>query len=126
MANLAQQTSLNITTVLQTHYIKQTLPRTVFKVMFVKDTLVLRTTCSHLRFLTIFLRNSLSFQAFTLCEIAVVDRLTSQGRFSVKYNFLSTLYNTRFVVELFCNETSVIPSLTTAFFNKQKNFAAAG
>ena len=90
------------------------------------DGLLLRTTACKLRAAVLFLRSTSYLQFRTLVDIAVVDKLRTQGRFTVNYLFLSMITNQRLVVQLFANETSVIPSLAVPFANGQRLFAAAG
>jgi NADH:ubiquinone oxidoreductase subunit C len=71
------------------------------------------------------LRNSTYLQFRSLVDIAVVDKLRSNGRFVVNYLFLSMPTNQRLVVQLFANETSTMPSLAVPFANGQRLFAAA-
>jgi len=90
------------------------------------DSLLVRTAPSKLRALVLFLRSSSHLQFRTLVDIAVVDKLRVRGRFAVNYLFLSMTTNQRLVVQLFADETTVVPSLAVPFANGQRLFAAAG
>jgi len=101
------------------HYISLRLakmfPKQIFQTSCSIDGLSVRTTREGLRAIAIFFRNSSVFQANSLVDIAVTDRIDQKGRFSVKYNLLSTRYQLRVSVEVFTNETLSIPSLAAAF-----------
>lgn len=115
--------NLSTTQALQT---KNILPSLVFQATYTPNGLIYRTTRDGIRPLASFLRNSSSMQATILVDIIATDKLDKAGRFSVKYSFLSVLYNRRFIVELFTDETLSVPSLTSPFINQQKIFASAG
>lgn len=87
--------------------------------------LVMRTSASKLRALSLVIRNSSHLQFKTLVDIAVVDKVLGAGRFSVNYLFLSMLMNQRVTVQLFSNEVTTLPSLATPFANGQRLFACA-
>ena len=106
--------------------LRMSVPDLVYSVTPTSDGLLLRTTPSKLRTLSMLLRNS-SYQQFrSLVDIAVVDKLRSSGRFAVNYLFLSMTTNQRAIVQVFVSETSTIPSLAVPFANGQRLFAAAG
>lgn len=106
--------------------LRMSVPDLVYSVTPTSDGLLLRTTPSKLRTLSMLLRNS-SYQQFrSLVDIAVVDKLRSGGRFAVNYLFLSMTTNQRAIVQVFVSETSTIPSLAVPFANGQRLFAAAG
>ena len=86
----------------------------------------LRTSPARLRALAAFIAKSTVVRATTLVDIAVTDRLGAKGRFSVKYLFLSALYNNRVIVEIYVDETTTVPSLASSFFNRMRIFASAG
>ena len=88
--------------------------------------LIIRTTPSRLRVLAAFVAKSTTIRASTLVDIAVTDRLGARGRFSVKYLFLSSLYNNRVTLEIYVDETTAVPSLASPFFNCKRIFASAG
>ena len=88
--------------------------------------LIIRTTPSKLRGVAAFLAKGTAVRASTLVDIAVTDRITVAGRFSVKYFFLSSLYNNRLTVELYVDEIIAVPSLASPFFNQKRIFASAG
>lgn len=88
--------------------------------------LTLRTTPAQLRALAAFVAKTTTIRATALVDIAVTDRLGSRGRFSIKYLFLSVLYNSRLVIEVYADETTSIPSLANPFFNRTCIFASAG
>ena len=111
---------------LQVKQIKNIVPALVFQTSYNPNGAVLRTTRSKIRAIAALLRNSTALQATILVDIAGTDKLEQQGRFSIKYSFLSVTYNKRFTVEVFCEETLSIPSLAAPFLNNQKVFAAAG
>jgi len=79
------------------------------------DGITLRTTRAGVRPIAIFLRNSSVFQTSQLVDITATDRPEQKGRFSVKYNFLSTRYQFRVTVEVFTNETLPLLSLAAPF-----------
>ena len=86
----------------------------------------LRTSPTRLRTLAAFIAKSTVVRATTLVDIAVTDRLGAKGRFSIKYLFLSALYNNRVIVEIYVDETTTVPSLASSFFNRTRIFASAG
>lgn len=106
--------------------LRDSLPALVYSATPTSDGLLLRTTPSKLRALSMFLRNSTYRQLRSLVDIAVVDKLRPNGRFAVNYLFLSMTTNQRMIVQLFANETSTVPSLAVPFANGQRLFAAAG
>ena len=89
------------------------------------DALVVRTSSSKLRALSLYLRNSTVSQFRTLVDIAVVDRLLPRGRFVINYLFLSMVTNQRLTVSVYANETSSLPSLSVPFFGAQRFFPSA-
>jgi hypothetical protein len=97
----------------------------VYQTRNTPDGLVLRTTPTKLRQLALVLRNSSLLLFRQLVEIAVVDRLLSAGRFLVSYSFLSHVTNQRVIVQIAAGETSILPSLASAFTNGQRFFASA-
>lgn len=101
------------------------LPTLIYRTRNTPDGLVLQTTPAKLRQLAFVLRNSSLFLFRHLVEIAAVDRLLSTGRFLVSYIFLSYVTNQRIVLQLATGETSILPSLASAFTNGQRFFAAA-
>jgi len=101
------------------------LPTLIYRTRNTPEGLVLQTTPAKLRQLAFVLRNSSLFLFRHLVEIAAVDRLLSTGRFLVSYVFLSYVTNQRMVLQLATGETSILPSLTSAFTNGQRLFAAA-
>jgi NADH:ubiquinone oxidoreductase subunit C len=119
-----QKSVLLITSRLLQH-IQQQLPALVYSTAATPSTLILRTLPTKLRPLALFVRNNTRLQFRTLVDIAVVDRLAAPGRFSVNYILLSVPLNQRLVIQFFANETTVVPSLTSQFVNKQRLFAAA-
>lgn len=48
-------------------------------------------------------------------DITVVDKINSEFRFNVNYQFLSTLTNTRFILSTFVSESTSLVSLQTIF-----------
>jgi len=86
---------------------------------------VIRTSADKLRALSLCIRNSNRLQFKTLADIAVVDKVLGAGRFAVNYLFLSVTLNQRLTLQLFCNETTTIPSLAAPFANGQRLFACA-
>ena len=107
-------------------FLRVSLPALVYSSTPTSDGLLLRTAPSKLRALSISLRNS-SYQQFrSLVDIAVVDKLRSNGRFAMNYLFLSMTTNQRVIVQVFASETSTVPSLAVPFANGQRLFAAAG
>lgn len=89
------------------------------------DSLVVRTSGSKLRALSLYLRNSTVSQFRTLVDIAVVDRLLPRGRFVINYSFLSMVTNQRLIVTVYANETTTLPSLSTPFLSGQRFFPSA-
>lgn len=87
---------------------------------------VIRTTPAKLRSLAAFIAKSTTIRATTLVDIAVTDRLSTRGRFSIKYLFLSGLYSNRLALEIYVDETTSVPSLASPFFNRKRIFASAG
>ena len=88
--------------------------------------LIIRTTPSDLRGIAVLLAKMTTTRAGTLVDIAVTDRITVAGRFSVKYFFLSSLYSNRCTIELYVDEITAIPSLASPLFNQKRVFASAG
>jgi hypothetical protein len=89
------------------------------------DGRLLRTSPKTLRALAIVLRQSSYLQFRSLIDLAVVDRLRTPSRFSVNYLFFSAPTNQRLLLQLFVDETSTIPSLSTPYTNGQRYFASA-
>jgi NADH:ubiquinone oxidoreductase subunit C len=89
------------------------------------DNLVVRTSSSKLRALSLYLRNSTVSQFRTLVDIAVVDRLLPCGRFAINYLFLSMVTNQRLIVTVYANETTTLPSLSAPFLGDQRFFPSA-
>jgi len=89
------------------------------------DNLVVRTSTSKLRALSLYLRNSTVSQFRTLVDIAVVDRLLPRGRFAINYLFLSMVTNQRLIVTVYANETTTLPSLSAPFLGDQRFFPSA-
>lgn len=121
-----QQIALYNNASIQLKQIKNIAPALVLQTTYSPNGAVLRTTRNKIRAVASLLRNSTTLQAATLVDIAGTDKLDQQGRFAIKYSFLSVTYNKRITVELFCEETLSIPSLAAPFLNNQKVFAAAG
>jgi NADH:ubiquinone oxidoreductase subunit C len=121
-----QQLALYNIATMQSQQIRSILPGLVFRAAYTPNGVVLRTTRDSIRPLAAFLRNSTGLQSSVLTDIAATDKLDQVGRFSIKYNFLSVVYNRRLTVELFSEETLSIPSLAAPFLNNQKIFASAG
>lgn len=78
-----------------------------------------------LRPLVLTARNSSLLLFRQLIDLAVVDKLLSQGRFVVSYHFLSSITNQRLVISAATSEITIIPSLAAPFINGQRLFAAA-
>lgn len=89
------------------------------------DSLVVRTSPAKLRAVALYLRNSTCAQFRTLVDIAVVDRLLPKGRFAVNYLFLSMVTNQRLTVQVYANETTTLPSLSTPFISTDRFFPSA-
>lgn len=106
--------------------LKEVMPSLVLQANYTPNGTVLKTTRNNIRALSAFLRNNTATQASILVDIAATDKLSKTGRFSIKYSFLSVMYNRRLTVELFSDETLSIPSLAAPFVNQQKIFASAG
>jgi NADH:ubiquinone oxidoreductase subunit C len=105
--------------------IQEELPGLIYSVRTTPHGLLVRTTASKLRPLSFYFRNNNQLQFKTLVDIAVVDKILGQGRFAANYLFLSMITNQRLTLQLFLNETSVVPSLATPFANGQRLFASA-
>jgi NADH:ubiquinone oxidoreductase subunit C len=103
-----------------------TLPALVSSVAVLPAAISFRTVPAHLRSVAFILRNSTAFQASTLVDLVVVDKLNRRGRFAVKYSLLSTSTNQRYTLDIFADEVLTIPSLATPFVRGAKIFAAAG
>jgi len=106
--------------------LRKTLPALVYSATPRNDGLLIRTSAKSLRSLALFIRHNTHFQARTLVDIAVVDRLRPAARFSINYLFFSAVTNQRLLVQIFAQETSTIPSLSVPYANGQRYFAAAG
>lgn len=104
--------------------LRNALPAIVYSATPRNDGVLLRTTASALRALSFFLRQSSPLQLRSLIDIAVVDRLRQSARFSVNYLFFSAATNQRFLIQVFADETSTIPSLSVPFANGQRLFAS--
>lgn len=89
------------------------------------DNLVVRTSSTKLRALALYLRNSTCAQFRTLVDIAVVDKLLPRGRFVVNYLFLSMVTNQRLTVQVYANETTTLPSLSTPLIGHGRFFPSA-
>jgi NADH:ubiquinone oxidoreductase subunit C len=89
------------------------------------DGLIIRTAPSKLRPLALYLRNSSCAQFRTLVDIAVLDKLLPKGRFVLNYLFLSMVTNQRLVVQVYANETTPLPSLSSPLFGDQRFFPGA-
>jgi len=105
--------------------LRNALPALVYSATPRNDGLLIRTSPNALRALALFLRNSTLLQFKSLIDIAVVDRLRRNGRFSINYLFLSVITNQRCIVQTFANETSTLLSLAVPFANGQRLFASA-
>jgi NADH:ubiquinone oxidoreductase subunit C len=121
-----QQITLSTIAAAQTKQLKHTVPSLVLATTAHQTGMILKTTRKLVRPLASFLRNSSAVQATILVDIAATDKLDKSGRFSIKYSFLSVVFNRRLTVEVFSDETLSIPSLAAPFFNNQKIFASAG
>jgi NADH:ubiquinone oxidoreductase subunit C len=77
--------------------------------------ILLGTAANKLRWLAFYLRNSSLLQFRSLVDIAVVDKLLVNGRFSINYLFLSMRTNQRLTVRLFADVTSPVLSLSVMF-----------
>jgi NADH:ubiquinone oxidoreductase subunit C len=104
--------------------LKISLPGLIHSVVATPDNLIIRTSPTKLRALSLVLRNTTWLQLRSLVDIAVTDRLLPRGRFVVNYLFLSMICNQRVTVQLFANETSTLPSIS-APFGEQRFFASA-
>ena len=89
------------------------------------DSLVIRTSGSKLRALSLYLRNSTVSQFRTLVDIAVIDRLLTKGRFIINYLFLSLVTNQRLIVTVYANETTTLPSLSAPFLSDRRFLPSA-
>jgi NADH:ubiquinone oxidoreductase subunit C len=91
------------------------LPTLIYSVAVTTQGITLTTGVDQLRPLVIYLRDSSYLQFKTLVDIAVVDHLEKGGscRFALTYHLLSSRYNRRISIQLFCSETTLLPSLTT-------------
>lgn len=106
--------------------LRKALPALVYSATPGSDGLLLRTTPAALRALAYYLSRCPTLQLKTLVDIAVVDRLRSNARFSVNYLLFSATMNQRLVVQVYADETATIPSLAVPFANGQRIFAAGG
>lgn len=104
----------------------ETLPALIPSVAVLPTAISFRTVPTNLRSVALILRNSTVFQASTLVDLVVVDKLSRRGRFAVKYSLLSTSTNQRYTLDIFADEVLTIPSLATPFVRGAKIFAAAG
>lgn len=122
-ANIFTNISSNIDAAVN---LRKMLPALVYSATPRNDGLLIRTSAKSLRSLSLFFRHSTHFQARSLIDIAVVDRLRPAARFSINYLFFSATTNQRLLVQLFAQETSTIPSLSVPYANGQRYFASAG
>jgi len=107
-------------------YLRKALPALVYSASPQNDGILLRTTPAKLRALMYYLSRCPALQLKTLADIAAVDRLRSNARFSINYLLFSAIMNQRLVVQVYGNETATIPSLAVPFANGQRLFASAG
>ena len=93
------------------------LPTLIYSVAVTAQGITLTTGVDQLRPLVLYLRDSVHLQFKTLVDIAVVDHLEKEGscRFALTYHLLSPRYNQRLSLQLFCSETTLLPSLTLPF-----------
>jgi len=104
--------------------LRKMLPALVYSATPGTDGLLLRTTPAALRALAYYLSRCPHLQLKTLVDIAIVDRLRSNARFSVNYLLFSAAMNQRLVIQVFADETATIPSLAVPFANGQRILAA--
>lgn len=107
------------------HDLQSKLPGLIHSVSPRIDSLIVRTSSSKLRPVALYLRNSTCAQFKTLVDIAVVDKLLPKGRFVVNYLFLSMVTNQRLIVQIYANETTTLPSLSTPFIGDDRFFPSA-
>lgn len=119
-----QETSLRTTTLaLQERQLE--IPALLASVRVTPEAFILRTTTGKLRPLALYIRNSSLLRFNLLADIAVVDKIRTDGRFTVNYLFLSETSNQRLTIQLSASETTTIPSLAAPFVNAQRVFASA-
>lgn len=71
----------------------------------------------HLFFIIKFLKTHIGLSFSSLSCISGIDLLQSVLRFSVVYDFLSLIYNTRIRVKVFISEMDIVSSVVDLFIN---------
>ena len=79
------------------------------------EQLYLKTNCSDLIQVLLFLKNNSSTKFKQLVDITAVDYPENKKRFKVVYLFLSHEFNYRIILSYFINENEQISSLTSVF-----------
>jgi NADH:ubiquinone oxidoreductase subunit C len=106
--------------------LRASLPALIYSATPRNDGVLIRTQLRQFRKLSNFLWQYSTLQFRSLVDIAVVDRLRVNARFSVNYLFFSVSTNQRLLIQLSADETTTIPSLSVPFANGQRLFASAG
>ena len=82
-----------------------------------KDENILVISHKNLIFLMQFLKKHISYRYEILSSIAGVDLLVKSYRFSVVYDLLSILYNSRLRIKIFIDEVSFVSSIINVYIN---------
>jgi NADH:ubiquinone oxidoreductase subunit C len=89
----------------------------IFSMVFYKNEQTIFLSQKNLSFCLMSLKNHLNWQFNVLSCISGVDFLISKYRFSVVYDLLSLLNNSRIRIKIFVNEISIISSIVTIYKN---------
>lgn len=125
---MKNQTSQSIAHSIQKKFVQQLVhwtPRWVPTGRTTHQVIRVHSCSSSLRALSFYLRNSFEGQFQILSDIAAIDTLKANGRFTLNYHFLSLARNSRLCVVLRVSETAVISSLAAPFTNRARLFAGA-
>lgn len=85
--------------------------------IFNKNDMCLITTIKNLLFCLYFLKEHIGFQYKLLSCISGVDLLKSRFRFSISYELLSIVFNSKLRIKIFVEEFSIIPSIVSIYKN---------
>ena len=95
--------------------IKKILP--IFSLNIYKNEQTIFLSQKHLLFCILNLKKHINWQYSVLSCISGVDFLTSQYRFSIVYDFLSLINNSRLRLKIFVNEVSIVSSIVGIYKN---------
>lgn len=93
----------------------QVIPKGLQYIHLKNNTLILGVKSTHLFFVCLFLKKQTQLQYKTLIDIVAVDYPLKRNRFTIIYNFLSTLYNDRLFVKCSLPSLASLSSITSLF-----------